>query len=349
MNDVTPAADHPATPRRDGWSGARKVAFLEQFIELGVASRALAAVGKGMSGLYALRARDPAFAAAWDAARLMVREKLLDTLVGEAFEGEVHVVTKDEGEIRHRKRNYRLGMGMLDRLNAFEGVELAPVFARHFEDVCEMIADDADNREWRNWLNFVDPKVELFESRALFPLPEESEDYEPDFAVWDDWHGPWTNMPPPPGFAGREIGTFGDNIYQRKLTEDETERHLARTAGEQSAEEADLADKLFRGRAAWEAHFGDGDAASPEGEAVMEYKSMDAPRAQPARNIFSSGRPRASSSISLSSTRISRISGSSMVSIRTPQIVPVTADRAGFIAGAEAKKVSKSVPASISA
>ena len=59
--------------------------------------------------------------------------------------------------------------------------------------------------------------------------------------------------------------------------------------------------------------------------------------------------PRASSSTSLSRVRISRISGASIVSTRTPQTTPVIASRAGFIRGARAKKVSKSVPAASSA
>ncbi len=44
----------------------------------------------------------------------------------------------------------------------------------------------------------------------------------------------------------------------------------------------------------------------------------------PSRKTFDSGRPLASSSTSLSRMRISRIRGSSISSIRTPQITPLT-------------------------
>jgi hypothetical protein len=48
--------------------------------------------------------------------------------------------------------------------------------------------------------------------------------------------------------------------------------------------------------------------------------------------------------INLSRYRISRMVGSSTSSTRTPQTVPVISERAGFIAGAWAKKSSKLVP-----
>src|SRR5690606_34689359 len=61
------------------------------------------------------------------------------------------------------------------------------------------------------------------------------------------------------------------------------------------------------------------------------------------RRIFSIGLPFASSSTSLSRYRIFRISGSSISSMRTPQITPVILAAFGCRAGAWAKKVSRSV------
>ena len=54
-------------------------------------------------------------------------------------------------------------------------------------------------------------------------------------------------------------------------------------------------------------------------------------------SIFSTGFPFDSSSTNLSSTRMSRIFGSSISSTRTPQILPLTFMRAGFICGARSK------------
>lgn len=59
------------------------------------------------------------------------------------------------------------------------------------------------------------------------------------------------------------------------------------------------------------------------------------------------GRPLASSSISLSMRRMVRVSGSSIASIRTPQIVPVIAAAFGWIRGASRKNVARSLARSI--
>src|SRR6185312_3879302 len=61
------------------------------------------------------------------------------------------------------------------------------------------------------------------------------------------------------------------------------------------------------------------------------------------RRIFSMALPLASSSTSLSSWRIFCISGSSISSTRIPQTTPLISELFGCMAGACAKKVSKSV------
>lgn len=58
-----------ARARRDGWTAERREAFLEA-LEAGLSvQRACAKVGLSREGAYRLRARDVAFAGAWDAAQ----------------------------------------------------------------------------------------------------------------------------------------------------------------------------------------------------------------------------------------------------------------------------------------
>ena len=72
----------------------------------------------GISGAYAARRRDPIFAAAWDAALSIARERLADTLLARAMEGNVEQIYRD-GELvgeRHFLDN-RLGLAILRRLD----------------------------------------------------------------------------------------------------------------------------------------------------------------------------------------------------------------------------------------
>ena len=72
----------------------------------------------GISGAYALRRRDPLFAAAWDASLTIARERLADTLLARSMEGNIELIWRD-GEIvgeRHTLDN-RLGLAILRRLD----------------------------------------------------------------------------------------------------------------------------------------------------------------------------------------------------------------------------------------
>lgn len=116
---VVPAASLPFSSRRDGWHEELQGEFLHHLAEHGVVSRAAATVGRGLSGVYALRERDAVFGAAWDAARLLAKQRLFDTLIERALVGDVLVTRRDGDEIHRERREYRLGLGMLDRLGAF--------------------------------------------------------------------------------------------------------------------------------------------------------------------------------------------------------------------------------------
>lgn len=261
---TTPAADYlTGKTRVDGWSPFDRAAFLTELADCGIVSRAVETVGMGLSGLYALRKRDAVFAAAWDAARLLTRDRLRDTMIERAFEGEVHVTRKDGDETERRRRNYRLSLGMLDRLDQEVFSPLAHFCAGHFETVVSLIDRDADTAQWRGWLDTIGHDLPLATVRDLFPLPEESAENRSEFDIWeyspDDYR---TDLPPPDDFYGEEGGRFGEDYYERTLTVEEETRHRARLAA-LGREEDSRSAKLARGRAAWEAYFKDADGSEP--------------------------------------------------------------------------------------
>ena len=260
---TTPAADRlTGKTRIDGWSPALRAGFLTELAEGAAVSRAVEAVGMGVSGLYALRQRDALFEAAWDAARLLTRERLRDTMIERAFDGEVHVTRKDGEETVRRRRNYRLSLGVLDRLEQQNFTPLARLFAGDFETVVSLIGCGADGPRWRGWLDEIDHDLPLATLRNLFPLAEESAENEAEFDIWEYDEGVWrTDLPPPPGFAGRECGRFGDDCYDRDLSEEEEAVHRARLAAQPTG--APEPGKIERGRAAWSAYFGCEDASAP--------------------------------------------------------------------------------------
>jgi hypothetical protein len=62
--------------RHDGWTGEKIAVFCEALAETAVVAEACDAARMGISGAYAARRRNPIFAAAWDAALTIARERL---------------------------------------------------------------------------------------------------------------------------------------------------------------------------------------------------------------------------------------------------------------------------------
>src|SRR5690242_4630313 len=110
----------PALPtiRHDGWTGEKMAIFCETLAETAVVAEACDTARMSVSGAYAARRRNPVFAAAWDAALTIARERLADTLLARSMEGNVEQIYKD-GELvgeRHVLDN-RLGLAILRRLD----------------------------------------------------------------------------------------------------------------------------------------------------------------------------------------------------------------------------------------
>ncbi|TPG43557.1 hypothetical protein EAH79_07365 [Sphingomonas koreensis] len=108
--------------RCDGWTPDRQRAFLEAIAEGHTVGSACALVGMAPSSAYALRRRaaGAGFALGWRAANLLAREKVADTLLARAIDGQVETLTRPDGETitRHRYDN-RLASTMLARLDRF--------------------------------------------------------------------------------------------------------------------------------------------------------------------------------------------------------------------------------------
>jgi len=104
--------------RHDGGTGERMAKFCETLAETGLVVDACLAAGKSTAGAYALRRRVPVFAAAWEAALTIARERLADTLLARSIEGTVEQYYKD-GALVGEKRviDNRLGLAILRRLD----------------------------------------------------------------------------------------------------------------------------------------------------------------------------------------------------------------------------------------
>jgi len=154
MNAITHITAMPADQRcrRDGWTADRQRAFLEAIAEGHTVDAAARLVGMTKQSAYALRRRaaGSSFALGWAAASLLAREKLADTLIARAFDGQVETYTRPDGSTvsRHRYDN-ALASRMLARLD--RAVEEAPgpeahaarLVAREFDAFLDLIDRDA--------------------------------------------------------------------------------------------------------------------------------------------------------------------------------------------------------------
>ncbi|HTN13843.1 MAG TPA: hypothetical protein VL094_03455 [Sphingomonadaceae bacterium] len=111
--------------RKDGWSGALRVKFLDHLSTQGTVRGACASVGMSHEAAYRLRRRDPLFARGWAAALVLARETSTDVLACRALDG-VEEEVWHGGEMVGTRRRYdtRLLLAHLARLDRL--VEQAP-------------------------------------------------------------------------------------------------------------------------------------------------------------------------------------------------------------------------------
>ena len=229
--------------RHDGWTGEKMAIFCENLAETAVVAEACEVACMGISGAYAARRRDPIFAAAWDAALSIARERLADTLLGRAMEGNVEQIYRD-GELvgeRHVLDN-RLGLAILRRLDrlAETGVALhsnPPTPGRSTPAI------RAEPFDWESMVGALRADDHAAAGRALAlrkgheveevedPLnrpPGCDPDDHSDRCWWDEFEECWmTDFPPPPGFDGYGTRAYDDHEaaldepYRRGCTPEE--------------------------------------------------------------------------------------------------------------------------------
>ena len=242
----------PSGGRRDGWTPFTRRLFLEVLAETGRVSRACEYAGMSESGAYALRARDPLFAAGWDAACVLARPRLADALYEKAIDGVTDTITKDGEVVAQRHRfDSRLSIAVLNRLDK-RCDRAAETGARHL----------AVAANWGDWLDCIgrgdDQAAEVIVETPQHPqfpqLPEgenptaaaiEEAESDPYQRCWMDEDGVWmTDLPPPADFTGVEQGKYGDFDYERDCTPEESEL-LEANAGA-SDDEDRIADEAIR-------------------------------------------------------------------------------------------------------
>lgn len=110
----------PVRPRRDGWTAAKQIAFIETLSQTGIVTVAAGAVGMSPRSAYKLAARPDAraFAEAWDVAMAIAARSLAAVAFDYATGGMVEQVWKDGVLVSERRRpSERLLIFLLSRFD----------------------------------------------------------------------------------------------------------------------------------------------------------------------------------------------------------------------------------------
>jgi hypothetical protein len=248
------------TSRQDGWTPFARRLFLEMLAETGRVTAACDAAGLTKQSAYALRARDPLFAAGWDAACEIARMLLADALYERAIEGVTETIERN-GEViatRHR-HDSRLSIAVLHRLDkrcdraAETGAKHLGAVAR-WDDFTRAIGQD-DGETAQSILFPCEGRGPDDEQSSSHGQPSQlcdndDQDNEADDRIWwDDIEEDWrTDFPPPPGFDGEENKSYGEWRYARSLTRAERdiiEAEQAAASAQEAAEDTARRDRYF--------------------------------------------------------------------------------------------------------
>ncbi len=260
--DIPQPPAFPAT-RHDGWTGERIATFCEALAETAVVAEACDAAGMGLSGAYAARRRNPIFAAAWEAALTIARERLADTLLARAMEGNIEQIWRG-GEIvgeRHVLDN-RLGLAILRRLDRLaEGGVCVSARDLPFSPSLRKPAPRSGSFNWEHAVDALRTGDDEGVARALALVEnDEVDEVETLRGGGDDepfldqsarcWRDPidldvWmTDFPPPDNFTGYENRPYDEEdddaeVYERACTAEEAAILDADIAAQRAAERAE--------------------------------------------------------------------------------------------------------------
>jgi hypothetical protein len=224
--------------RHDGWTGERMARFLEVLATTGIVAEAVRAAAMNRDSAYALRDRDPVFAAAWAAAQTRARPVVADGILERSISGTVEHYYRD-GVLVGERRHYEswLALAVLKRLDKQAEQDRADA------TLSAQIAGD-----WQGAMDAlrsggtaaVPALFELETDETDIPPPPGSDPWED---LWKDDDGRWmTIFPPPPGFDGHENRPWdGDSYYERECTTEEAELLDAHQAAMLEQERAEVA------------------------------------------------------------------------------------------------------------
>ncbi len=247
MTEVLKIEATCAQTRKDGWTPSAQRLFLETLAGLGVVRTACAVAGMSHEAAYSLRHRagGRVFKIGWDAAILLARARLVDDLMTRAIDGQEDILRRDRDadEVRRARHDNRLGMGMLsrlDKLSQADDSEYAPhrLIAQDWEAFLDLVERGITGADLALFLasRRAEEGDELAEicgdEQCQLRLAGEEADtadlVDPQaqaaqMSVWfdDEQDCLCTDFPPPFGFDGAEEGRFGDEGYQRGLTDQE--------------------------------------------------------------------------------------------------------------------------------
>jgi len=229
-------------------------AFLEVLAETGIIAHACRAVGMSRDSAYALRDRDPVFAAALRAAQVKARPVVADGLLERSINGTVEHYYRN-GVLVGERRHYEswLGRAMLKRLDrqaeedrAEDG--LAARVGGEWQAVLEAMRSGGTAAA----RDALDAKTDKTDKADTPPSPP---GYDPSHNIWEAGSAEdpkpgrahpvpdgtrMTCFPPPPGFEGyQNVPWDGDAWYERECTAEENallDAHQAAIEAEEQAE-----------------------------------------------------------------------------------------------------------------
>ncbi len=243
------------------WSFESQRAFLEELSICGNVEKAAKSVSMNKHSAYRLRHRRAGitFKIGWEAAILIARGRLEDTLMERALDGVEEVMTRssDGDTVSRVKQDNRLGMSMLIRLDnrcepkdddqlSGHDAAMARIVSQDFEAFLDLIEGGGTGAAAAMFVAAHCNVEDVFGHRHLSqnsddsdhetvadakPVPQ-AEEQAAEMSIWycqyDD--ALRTDFPPPKDFDGYEDGTFGEDGYERGLSEAEEEAQQAMNA-----------------------------------------------------------------------------------------------------------------------
>ena len=239
------------------WTPQAQRAFLEALAYSGSVMRAAKEVSKSPRSAYDLRFRrdGAAFGLGWDAAILVSRYALSDMLMDRAVNGYEEVSSKqDDGTTMRGRFDNRLGMSLLGRLDRMADAQAnkdsrsaqVHLVVQDFESFLDLIERGGKGSEAalffeargpapaepRTAFDYELDRISVTDGAVPDMLDEEPEVAAKRLSIWfDEDDNEWrTNYPKPEGDYGEfvtEAGFFGDEDYERGLSDTEETAHLA--------------------------------------------------------------------------------------------------------------------------